>query len=256
MRKERKSEPEELTFWQSYSDMMAALLLVFVLIIAVTVIMDKKDLDEEKKRYEALQIELEGERDQIREQQKRIISQQDQIEKIVGIRGEIIAKLKDEFEKTDMAIAIDPEDGSITFDSKLLFDFADDKLKVSGKDFLKEFFPEYFGILMQDGIKEYIAEVIIEGHTDSQGGYISNLNLSQRRALAVAEYCLSDGNGMFTQKELEDLREKVTANGRSYNGIIIKDGIEDAEASRRVEIKFRLTEEEMIKTMSELLENK
>ena len=25
--------PEELTFWQSYSDMMAALLLVFVLII-------------------------------------------------------------------------------------------------------------------------------------------------------------------------------------------------------------------------------
>ena len=44
MKYTRKSEDEETTYWLSYSDMMAALLLVFVLIISFTMMQAKKEI--------------------------------------------------------------------------------------------------------------------------------------------------------------------------------------------------------------------
>lgn len=80
--------------------------------------------------------------------------------------------------------------------------------------------------------------------------------MSQKRAFAVSEYCLGDSK-MFSGKKLETVREMVTANGRSYYELKRNaNGKVDANASRRVEIKFRLTEEEMIGEMSDILENK
>ena len=49
MAKHRKNRDEEETsYWLSYSDMMAALLLTFVLIIAFTMLQSKKQYDKAK----------------------------------------------------------------------------------------------------------------------------------------------------------------------------------------------------------------
>lgn len=171
-----------------------------------------------------------------------------------GIRSEIVRELTKEFKDSNLDITIDPETGTICFDSKVLFNYDESSLKRSGIRFLNTFFPQYFDVILKKNVKPYIAEVIIEGHTDDKGSYLYNLNLSQRRAFAVAEYCLGDGNHMFSKKKLEQIRQIVTANGRSYYELKYHaDGRVDAEKSRRVEIKFRLTEEDMMKEISSLL---
>ena len=269
--------PEELTFWQSYSDMMAALLLVFVLIITFAISLTKSTYEEKQaelearnakiSEYEEILKQKEAEVEQqttafalqqekLEQQQEKLEQQQEKLDSIVGIKTEIISRLKDEFKNTEMNIQIDPSTGAISFDSSILFDVDKADLKQAGKDFLNEFFPMYFQTLLSDEMKEYVAEVIIEGHTDNNGSYLHNLDLSQRRASAVVKYCLGQNSKMFDETELETIRSLVTANGRSYYELIYKeDGEVDLQASRRVEIKFRLREDEMIQEMTNILSN-
>ena len=100
-----------------------------------------------------------------------------------------------------------------------------------------------------------ILEIRIEGHTDTDGSYMYNLQLSQNRALAVAAYCLDEKSGLLTESELNDLRGLLTANGRSWSApVYAADGSVDMGASRRVEIKFRLKDDEMMAQLAEILE--
>lgn len=247
--KKKRKKFEGQAFWQSYSDMMAALLLVFVLVIAFTII-------QAKATYEEKEIELMKQSEEIIKYQAKVEEQQGQLDAIVGVRKQIVQKLNKKFSNSDLNVTIDSETGSICFDSSVLFDYNKYKLKNSGVKFLNQFFPKYFDVILSNDLKKYISEVIIEGHTDDQGSYLYNLDLSQKRAFAVAEYCLGDKNNMFSKKKLEMVREIVTANGRSYYELKYDSkGKVDADASRRVEVKFRLTEEEMIGQLSDILEN-
>ena len=94
-----------------------------------------------------------------------------------------------------------------------------------------------------------------ENGTDTDGGYMYNLQLSQNRAFAVVSYCLDENNHFLSDSQLEELRVLLTANGRSWSApIYAADGTVDMQASRRVEIKFRLKDEEMINQIAEMLE--
>lgn len=147
----RNKNGEKLNFWLSYSDMMAALLLVFILILSCTLL-------ETRATYEAKQAELE-------EKEQIILSQQSQIDTIVGVRGDLIDALSKEFSGNDLSVKVDAQSGAITFDSTLLFGYNDDKLQDSGKAFLAEFLPKYFSVLLVKDFSPYVAEIIIEGHT-------------------------------------------------------------------------------------------
>ena len=112
----------------------------------------------------------------------------------------------------------------------------------------------YLGVLLQDNFRPYIAEIIIEGHTDTEGGYQSNMTLSFNRANAVANFCLDSDNGL-TDTQIQQLQELMTVNGRSYSEPIYQMNSTEVDmaASRRVEIKFRLKEDEMIEKITEVL---
>lgn len=242
-----KSEDDEISYWLSYSDMMAALLLVFVLIISFTMLQSKK-LYEQKEEELASQQQIVAEQQMlVAEQQAVMEMQQEQLDKLIGIRSEVVESLRDEFEDTNLKVSVDAKTGAITFDAEVLFDYGAYELKPEGEAFLKEFLPRYFHILLGSEYKEYIGEVIIEGHTDTQGSYIANLELSQKRAYAVAAFCLADESNVLSTMDIHALRKLVTANGRSYsNPIYHEDGTVNMEASRRVEVKFRLKDEDMI----------
>ena len=82
-----------------------------------------------------------------------------------------------------------------------------------------------------------------------------NLQLSQNRAFAVVSYCLDENNHFLSDSQLEELRVLLTANGRSWSApVYAADGTVDMQASRRVEIKFRLKDEEMMNQIAEMLE--
>ena len=233
---------EKLNFWLSYSDMMAALLLVFILILSCTLL-------ETRATYEAKQAEL-------AEKEKIIASQQSQIDTIVGVRGDLVDALSTEFSGNALSVKVDAQSGTITFDSTLLFGFDDDQLQDQGKAFLDQFLPKYFSVLLSEDFSPYVAEIIIEGHTDTDGSYMYNLQLSQNRAFAVAYYCLENSNHILTDNQLEKLRILLTANGRSWSSPIYNDdGSVNMDASRRVEIKFRLKDEEMMGQIASMLED-
>lgn len=305
-RKFKRTPDEETTYWLSYSDMMAGLLLVFVLIISLTVLRSKIQYDEKQEELagkeqeliiqskelenERLTIDEQGaklnaqelklseqegkllaQQQKLDEQKKQLIEQsellqelqgllddqQAKLDKIIGIRSELVEELKKEFNDSSLSISVDEKTGAITMDSSILFSKNQYKLKDTGKDFLAEFIPRYLKILMSPKYKEYVSEIAIEGHTDTEGDYLFNLDLSQKRAYSVAEYCLSKNSKMLTDLERENLEKVLTTNGKSFSSPILDEkGDVDAEASRRVEILFRLRDEEMINEMLEILNEK
>ena len=90
---------------------------------------------------------------------------------------------------------------------------------------------------------------MIEGHTDSDGGYLFNLNLSQKRAYAVLNYLLTLD---FTKKN--NIKPLLVASGRSYLDIIKNGDVENKQASRRIEIKFRLKNDDAMNEIERILD--
>ncbi len=247
MRSKHRREEEETSYWLSYSDMMAALLLIFILIISFTLLQSQTV-------YEEKENELIAQKELVEEQQEQLDEQQEQLDKLIGIRKELIEALKQEFEGSDLSVAVDSKTGSIALDSSILFDSGQFSLKTTGEDLLKKFLPKYIKVLTSKDFKDYVSEIIIEGHTDSQGSYLFNLELSQKRALSVSSFCLDTEKNVLSQPQVDRLRKIVTANGKSYsNPVLDANGRENQNASRRVEFLFRLKDEEMINDMSQIL---
>src|SRR5699024_4309846 len=121
-----------------------------------------------------------------------------------------------------------------------------------GRKNLEKFVPQYIGILLTDEFQKHISKIIIEGHTDQEGNYLYNLNLSQERSWAVVEEIFSSDFNDFSGKG--ELKKVITSNGRSFTQPIYKEnGKVDSEKSRRVEFKFRLKDEQTIKNIQELV---
>ncbi len=297
IRQRRKNTFEEPGYWQSFSDMMAALLLIFILIIAITLSIYRQkttdleqtqlklnaarqelddaraDLAVSKREIEASIRELEASLAELREAYANAASTQDELaaanqaiadaraelaatkselQDIVGIRTDIIGDLQTRFLNSSMSV--DAQTGSITFSSDVLFRYNSATLTEDSRNSLKEIIPMYLDVLLQPDYQPYIAEIIIEGHTDTDGSYRSNMDLSADRANAVASFCLAPENGLSVDK-IEQLQKLLTVNGRSYSAPVYLAGTQeiDMAASRRVEIKFRLKEDEMIEKISSIL---
>lgn len=186
-----------------------------------------------------------------------LTAQAQQIDELVGVRARIIEQLRDAFAREGLEVNVDTQTGAITLKDAVFFDTDKAVLKPEGRAVLEQIIPLYFHTLMKDENAEYVSEIIIEGHTDSDGSYEHNLDLSQRRALAVVSFCLGDSFEGMSRSEKEELRGMITANGRSESQIIYNpDGTENKESSRRVEIKFRLKDSEMIDSMQSIFEQR
>lgn len=192
-------------------------------------------MDEKKTKYDDLVAKLQ--------------SQKAKIKSFTGIKLQVISALK---EALGSKINIDKKTGSLKLASNILFAVGESTLKDEAKVELKKAFEEYIGTLVTDkDIKPHLDKIIIEGHTDSDGGYIYNLKLSQDRALAVMEYLLTLD---FSKKY--NIKPLMTASGRAYLDAITKNGLEDKEASRRIEIKFRLKNEDAMQEIEKVLDAK
>lgn len=250
----KKTGPQD--YWQSYSDMMAALLLMFILIMAAILFQSSRSYQVSYKALADQEEEIRRQESTIAEQNEEIEATKDQLKKLenlVGVKAEIVEALKKEFESTNLTIHIDPKTGDITFDSSILFDYNKSDLKKEGKDFLVSFIPKYISVLLSDKFKDSVSEIIVEGHTDTQGDYVYNLNLSQRRAYEVAAFCIDAKTSKLKNNQIEALRKILTANGKSSSNPVMKGKKIDMDASRRVVFKFRLKDDEMIEQMQEIL---
>ena len=227
-------------------------------LLATTTLMlqeQQAELEENRTALTAAQQSLSLQQSKIDEQAALLAAQQSEIDKLIGMRSRIIEELRDELRGAGLDAVVDKNTGAIAFTGAVLFDSGKNELKQSGKALLNAFIPVYVRTLMSEENDDYVAEIIIEGHTDTDGTYLNNLALSQERALAVVSYCLSGEMTGLSYAEKEVLQSIITANGRSYSDpVYAADGTVDKEASRRVVFKFRMKDSEMIDQMSEILE--
>ena len=199
-----------------------------------------------------LQLQLITQESTLNEMQLAMNQQQQQIDDLLGVRTQIIQELSRSFAQNNLGVKVNEDTGDIMLDSQLMFQTGDDILLASGQAQLSRLIPVYLSVLMRPEFAEYVAEIIIEGHTDSKGSYLFNLELSQARALGVAKYCLEMPN--LSGQERRKLQNILTAKGRSFSDRIYNpDGTENMDASRRVEIQFRLKDSEMILKMNQIL---
>ncbi|MEI3605079.1 OmpA family protein [Pseudogracilibacillus sp. SE30717A] len=219
-----KQEEEEGRFWPSFTDLLTTILLCFMLIFIIMMVIKSLQIEEMKKT----------------------------LDQIMGVRAELVKQLRGEFSDSEYGIEVDEKTGAIIFDTEILFAYDDAELKADSFTFLDEFIPRYLDVLLESGYEDYIAEIIIEGHTDRDGDYLYNLELAQDRAYSVAAYILSE---QFPYKHIQnELEQKLTVNSKSYSDFRTDEsGNYSADASRRVEFKFRLKDEEILNKTRELL---
>ena len=301
--------------WISYSDMMAALLLMFVLALSYSIyqyftmmetktveleekgallssqqlLLDEqsqklltqqetlsaqeKALDQQQNLLAAAQAalatqesELQAAQMQVADQQNRLdaatsllnsqkeamSAQQVKIDDLIGMRTKIIQELSVTLTGANLKATVDKQTGDIVLDSAVFFDTGKSGIKDSGQTLLNQFIPLYLSVLLRPEYEDYLGEIVIEGHTDTQGEYLMNLELSQQRALSVAKYCLQMPG--LSEEQREYLRNILTAKGKSYSDPVLNaDGSVNMEQSRRVEFKFRLKDAEMINEMNKIL---
>ena len=317
MRRKKKSENNGFNVWRSYSDMMAGVLLLFVLIMCVTLFqaqksynesiqerddkialqeeytqqlldkqtaLDEKEgtiqnqdeqlksqdeqlktqqekLDEQQQQLTALAAKLKEQEATLKNQQSaldtktaQLKSQQEQIDQIIGVKADVIEALKNEFSKNNINVDIDAQTGALTLEASVMFDYDQAELTDAGKQALEQILPIYCKVLLQDDYMKYLAEIIIDGYTDTDGDYDYNLELSQKRSLAVAQYLTEIRENFLSSDEISELQNYLTVNGHgSANPVLDSDGNVDKDASRRVEVKFRLKDDEMINELNQIM---
>ena len=296
MRKRKKSEEDGFNVWRSYSDMMAGVLLLFILIMCVTLFqaqksynesikerddkialqeqytaeilaqqseLDEKNsklssqdeqLDKQKKLLAELAAQLKEQQASLDEKTSLLATQQKKIDNIIGVKADVIEALQKEFSKNNVSVDIDAQTGALTLNANVLFDYDKSELTDEGKQELADILPIYCKVLLQKDYKKYLAEIIIDGYTDTDGDYSYNLQLSQQRSLAVAQYLLDIQGNFLDSTQSANLQNYLTVNGHSMaNPVLDADGNVDKDASRRVEIKFRLKDEEMIDELNQIM---
>ena len=252
---------------------------------------EKAELEKEKEQLKQDQADLKAERDQLdlereafrtekeafekkskagvetaaapesesewqKEKQRELQKQQALLDQY-SLRRRIIASQYDAFKDSGLNITINQDTGDITTPNFILFDPGSIELSEAGKRFLDTFIPRYLEVLMLPEYESYISEVVIEGHTDS--AFSSAMELSRDRAVQVMAYSLQIPT--LTETERAYLSERASFIGRGFmDPIIGGNGQINRDASRRVEIKFQirdndlLSESELIRELSGRLE--
>ena len=219
-------ETYENPFALSTGDLMAALLLMFVLLLSATLLVIKENEKETRsvvKAYEQLQEAL---------------------------YQDLLIEFNQDLER--WAADLDRETLSIRFyEPQVLFEQGDATVRPVFAQILADFFPRYIAILQQEQYRGHIEEIRIEGHTSSEWGdglseeasYFNNMALSQNRTRSVLQYVLST---ISVSNERDWTRSLITANGLSSSQPIMRNGIEDPNASRRVEFRVRTDAEQQL----------
>lgn len=216
--------------WLSISDLMAGLMIVFLFISIVLM-------------RNALQ-----ERDKIKE-----IAAAYQDNKV-----NIYDALMKEFEAdlVEWDAEIDKDDLAFNFNSPdVLFGIGSMRIKPRFKVVLGDFFPRYIKVM--NSFKTSIEEVRIEGHTSSRWNhdssedeaYFQNMILSQGRTRSVLAH-IYGLDAVIDERNW--IKSNIAAVGYSSSKLILEDGIEDSDRSRRVSFRIITSSEtEILKIIGE-----
>lgn len=192
-------------YWIAYSDLMVSLLMVFALLLFLA-------LARMQRVVEDAEVIVEGLSEAIKEAS-------------AGLRG------------STGSIHFDPHTGALLLDAEVLFGYGSSNLRPEARRAVEDVALRYMPVVLKNpAVDTMLQEIVVEGHTDTIGSYMSNLQLSQARAYSVMKAMVESTYGT---PHAPRLRELVVASGKSEIRPVRINGRIDQRRSRRIEIHFR-----------------
>ncbi len=208
IRPQKDDSGENNIFWVTMTDLMTALVLVFIVLFFYTYMTSY---------YEKIQGQLE---------QKKASEALEQALKAQNIDANVDTS------------------GVVKISDLELFDVNSYELSEKGRQYLSKFSPAYLNsIFSNEYLNKNIEKIIIQGHTDSQTykgsfsedeQYMKNMELSLKRAYEVANYMT---HTPYNKENGNRLRKMIIVEGASFSSPVLVNGKEDYAKSRRVELK-------------------
>jgi outer membrane protein OmpA-like peptidoglycan-associated protein len=206
----RHRDEAEKPFWISFSDLMTALMVLFLVAMAValmSITQSLRKMDEGRaQRGTAIASCLES---------IRHITEQAQYPG-VKLRGQTLEL---------GSLAEFPKDSS--------------ELEAQRAGYLRGFVPQMLSIARTPECQNWLKRFVLEGYASPEGSYLYNLNLSLERSQRVL--CVLLDNQAPDALNLEDrqaIRELFFVGGSSFNSVILN----QPEKSRRVELRLEFKE--------------
>lgn len=246
MRKTNNSYQEQEAsnpFALSIGDLMAALLLIFILLLSSTLLRLQEEFDKKEK----------------------VATSYSSTKKM--IYNDLMKELANDFKKWN--IKINPDLSIQISDANALFPittYTDDIILMPKfQEFLKEFTPRFYKIILKKEYRDAILEVRVEGHTAIQPWskeydldyYQKMLTLSQKRSNKVLEFMMN--HPFYSSISAEDkdwLRFILTSNGLAFGKALDKNGEFKFISNEKIDVKNSMRVEFKIVTNSErVIEN-
>ena len=201
----RARDEGEKPFWISFADLMTALMMLFLVVMAVSLLVVTKRIDSEDQRKKNREMAINQLMDQIRS-----------------------AARKHE--------GVTVDDYRIRFGSLLQFKYNDYKISQPGAVQLRAFVPEVLEISQSDIGKQWLRRVVIEGFTDRDGDYLYNAKLSLNRGYSVL--CTLFEKSRVDDRALTPSQHRLIRDLFMVGGFSFNEARETKEESRRVELRL------------------
>jgi outer membrane protein OmpA-like peptidoglycan-associated protein len=180
------------------------------------------------------------------EQTQKEKEKQRKINRLLSLRQKLTERLKRVFPSNTL---LNPRTGTLVFQNKNLFEAGSTIPNPNLVGTLKKDIEIYLETLMSDPDgKSYIKRFVIKGYTDSSGSLALNRKLSTERALEIKHYILS-----LPISRKYALASMIQSKGMANQNPVLVNGVEDKEASRRIEITFELDQKKIDKAVALLL---
>lgn len=201
----RGAKPEgESPFWISFSDLMSALMVLFLVVMAVTLVAVTDSLDKVTKTQ---------------------IERNNAIKKVMSMIAD---------DPASSGVLVDRKNYRIDLGKQVRFESNSFVISASASDFLRHYVPVLLRAKGTEEGQKWMRRVVVEGFTDEDGTYLYNLRLSLDRSRSVVCSLFAKGNGnTLTSEQLRQVQELFLVGGYSFNSIQ-----KDKAASRRVEFKI------------------
>ncbi|MBF0192556.1 MAG: OmpA family protein [Magnetococcales bacterium] len=205
----RTRDEAEKPFWISFSDLMTALMVLFLVAMAVALMAVTQGLrtieSEKRERDESIRSCV---------SEISVIVQKPEF-KGVQIRGHAI------------------EFGTLAEFSRNGNDLSPDR-----RAFLRRFVPQVIEIARHESCHKWLKRVIVEGFASQEGSYLYNLNLSLERSQRVLCVLLdSSASDAPSKEDRKAIRTLFLVGGSSFNSVK-----KSPEESRRVELRLEFKE--------------
>jgi flagellar motor protein MotB len=203
--RKRVREAAEKPFWISFSDLMSALMVLFLLAMTVALLAVTHEISESER--------------QKAEREQDILA--------------LLARLRAE---TQAFPGITLHGASVDFGERARFDTNSHQLSTEQASLLRAFTPHLLALARDPAGAKWLKRIVVEGFADARGTYIHNLNLSLQRSERVLCVLLAPPGSVADSLRNADrlqVRDLFFVGGASFNALK-----KSQEESRRIELRL------------------